>query len=60
MFGFETPYLDMYRAKRFKFKLKPTVLHQKTCPICGRKLVNIYYLNTLDKYICKQCIQKEN
>ena len=59
MFGFTTPYLDMYRAEHFKFKPKPTVLHQKTCPICGRKLVNIYYSKPLDKYICKQCMQKE-
>ena len=41
-----------------KVKKKPTVLHQKTCPICDRKLVNVYYSNQLDKYICKKCMDK--
>lgn len=41
-----------------KVKPKPTTLHQKTCPICDRKLVNIYYSNQLDKYICKKCMDK--
>ena len=41
-----------------KFKPKPTVLHQKTCPMCDRKLVNVYYSNQLDKYICKKCMDK--
>lgn len=58
MFDFETPYLDMYRAQRFKFKSKPTVLHQRTCPICDRKLVNIYYSNQLERYVCKNCMDK--
>lgn len=56
MFDFETPYLDMYRTQRFKFKSKPTVLHQRACPICDRKLVNVYYSNQLEKYICKKCM----
>ena len=51
-----TPYLDMYRTQQFKSKSKPTVLHQKTCPICDRKLVNVYYSNQLEKYICKKCM----
>lgn len=58
MFDFETPYLDMYRTQHFKFKSKPTVLHHKTCPICDRKLVNVYYSNQIEKYICKNCMDK--
>lgn len=41
-----------------KLKPKPTVLHQKTCPICNSRRVNIYYSNQLDKYICKKCMDK--
>ena len=56
MFYFETPYLDMYRTKYFKSKPKPIVLHQQTCPICVRKLVNVYYLEKYDGYVCKKCM----
>lgn len=55
MLDMETPYLDMLRAQHFKFKKAPTVLHQQTCPECGRKLVNTYYSEKLEKYICKKC-----
>lgn len=41
-----------------KVNPKPTVLHHKTCPICDRKLVNVYYSNQLEKYICKKCMDK--
>lgn len=41
-----------------KVKKKRTVLHQKTCPTCGNKLVNVYYSKQLDKYICKKCTDK--
>lgn len=41
-----------------KIKSTPTVLHQKTCPICDRKRVNIYYSNQLNKYICKACLDE--
>ena len=58
MFDFETPYLDMYRTQRFNFKSKPIVLHRRTCPICDKKLVNVYYSNQLEKYICKNCMDK--
>lgn len=58
MFGFETPYLDMYKTQYLKFKPQPTVLHKKTCPICDRKFVNIYYSKQLGKYICKKCMDK--
>lgn len=59
MFDFETPYLDMYRTQLFKFKPKPTVLHRRTCPVCNRQLVNIYYSCKSDKYICKRCMETE-
>jgi transposase-like protein len=45
-----------FLLKGIKIKPKPTVLHQKTCPICGRGRVNIYYSSQLDKYICKKCM----
>ena len=38
-----------------KLKPNPTVLHQKTCPHCGSRRVNIYYSNQYDKYLCKKC-----
>lgn len=41
-----------------KVKSKPLTLHQKTCPTCNRKLVNVYYTYQLDKYICKKCMDK--
>ena len=41
-----------------KVKSKPTTLHHKTCPVCDRKLVNVYYSNQLEKYICKKCMDK--
>ena len=41
-----------------KIKKRPTTLHHKTCPICDRKLVNVYYSNQLEKYICKKCMDK--
>ena len=56
MLCFETPYLDMYRTTSFRFKPKPIVLHQRTCPDCGRTLVNVYYSAQLNRYICKKCI----
>ena len=58
MFDFETPYLDKHRTQCFKFKSKPTVLHQRSCSICDRKFVNVYYSNQLKKYICKKCMDK--
>lgn len=39
-----------------KVKPTPTVLHHKTCPVCDRKLVNVYYSNQFEKYICKKCM----
>lgn len=62
MFDFPTPYTDMFHQdmKRMikKLKDKPTVLHRQTCPCCDRKLVNLYYSATLEKYICKECLDK--
>lgn len=36
-------------------KLKPgkPIMHQTTCPVCGRKLINIYLRN--GEWKCKQC-----
>ena len=62
MIDFPTPYTDMFLAdikrKMFKLKSKPTVLHRKTCPCCDRKLVNLYFSASQDKYICKECLDK--
>lgn len=59
MFDFETPYLDMYRANRICIgATKPTILHRKTCPVCDQKLVNVYYSEYMQKYLCKACINK--
>ena len=54
MFDFEKQYLDMYRTL-FMPKKRKLVLHRRTCPICARKLVNLYYSEQLKKYICKNC-----
>lgn len=45
-------------ARELKVKPRPTVLHQKTCPVCNRKLVNVYYSSQTDTYICKHCMDK--
>lgn len=58
MFDHYKYYSICTRNSRYKFKPKPMVLHRRTCPICGSKLVNIYYVTQLDKYICKSCIDK--
>lgn len=62
MFDFPTPYTDMFVAdiKRelSKLKSKPIILHRQTCPCCGKKLVNLYYSATQDKYFCKDCLDK--
>ena len=50
-------YTDLLMRKR-KYKPTPTILHQKTCLVCNRKLVNVYYSNQLEKYICKKCTDK--
>lgn len=42
----------------FKIKPRPTVLHERTCPDCNSKRVNVYYSAQLDKYICKKCRDK--
>ena len=54
---FHEEYYD-FLIKDIKPKSKPIVLHQKTCPICDSKRVNIYYSNQLEKYICKKCMDK--
>ena len=39
-------------------KPKKTVLHQQTCPVCGRKLVNLY-VGARGEWKCKQCWDEE-
>lgn len=62
MIDFPSPYTDMFIAdtkrKLLKFKTKPTVLHRTTCPCCDRKLVNLYFSVSQDRYICKECLDK--
>lgn len=36
-----------------KFDSSPTVVHRATCPVCGRKLVNIYWHN--NNWQCSKC-----
>lgn len=36
------------------------VVHQETCPICGRKLVNLYEHEIRGVWKCKQCWDKED
>ena len=57
MFNAGTPYFDIFRTQHFKSYKKPTVLHHKTCPKCSRNLVNIYYSNQLEEYICKNDVR---
>lgn len=33
---------------------KPPTLHTQTCPGCGRRNVNVYYVN--QKWRCKKCL----
>ena len=37
---------------------KPTVLHRTICPCCGRKLINVYFSNSQNEYMCKECLDK--
>ena len=46
-----------FLLKDIRPKPLPTVLHHKTCPTCGAKLVNVYLI-PLGTYICKKCIDK--
>jgi hypothetical protein len=43
---------------KIKPKSRPIVLHQKTCPVCEKKLVNLYYSAQVDMYMCKSCMDK--
>lgn len=64
MFDFHTPYTDMVAAdiKRelSKLKSKPKVLHRMTCPCCNENLVNLYFSDLQDRYICKECLERSN
>ena len=47
-FDMDTSYFDMYNddmrrtINRIRNGRNATVVHQETCPCCGRKLVNLY------------------
>ena len=58
MLDMSTPYLDMCMntlARRYR---KPTKIHRENCPICDRKNVTLYFSAQLEKYICKQCMDR--
>ena len=40
---------EKYRVK------KERVLHHATCPVCGRKGVNLYWYN--DNWQCNRCVR---
>lgn len=46
------------RILKSRSKPKPTVLHRAICPCCGRKLVNVYFSNSQNEYMCKECLDK--
>lgn len=58
MFNFETPYLDMFKTMHLKRYPKPVKLNHQTCPICNKQDVNVYWVSQLEKYICKNCIER--
>lgn len=45
--GFLTPSLKRLRTK------KVDVLHCETCPVCGKRLVNLYKYNK--EWLCRTC-----
>ena len=58
------PYIEMFLddlkrtlSKRSRTRL---VLHRKTCPNCGKTLVNLYYDEQRKEYLCRDCISKGN
>lgn len=57
-----SPYTDMFRQEMRQLvkglRSKPTVLHRMTCPCCDKKLVNLYFSASQDRYICKECLDK--
>lgn len=48
------PYFDFTSLWRFK-PAKP-VRHQKTCPVCGRRMVNTYLRDGVWK--CRRCLEE--
>jgi len=42
--------------KKYTSKAKNGVIHQETCPECGKTLCNLYYRN--DTWRCKKCCDK--
>jgi hypothetical protein len=47
------PYTKM---SRFKGGSKSNVKHRQTCPVCGKKLVNLYFRG--DEWKCFKCFEE--
>lgn len=45
---------------RFYAKGRLLVLHRETCPECKRNLVNLYKSDELQRYLCRECLEKLN
>ena len=58
------PYTEMYEdemrrlAHRLNRNRNATVVHQETCPICGRKMVNLYRREK--EWKCRLCWEKHD
>lgn len=51
--------LDAFQRQLKRFDIKERdVVHQKTCPVCGRKLVNLYRRN--HEWKCRSCWEGHN
>lgn len=59
---FDGPYTNMFLADASKqlrrMMERKTVLHRQTCQICNRTLVNIYWTEQAQCYMCKKCLDK--
>ena len=58
------PYTEMWEdemrrlAHRLNRRSNATVVHHETCPICGRKLVNLYLRE--NEWKCRLCWEKHD
>lgn len=58
------PYTEMYEdemrrlAHRLNRRSNANVVHHETCPICGRKMVNLYRRE--DEWKCRLCWEKHD
>ena len=57
----DTSYVDMLindMKRKLAAKSKPIsemVLHRRTCPVCGAKMVNLYFCSKSGEFVCKRC-----